>query len=142
MKINETAQISMQFVWIWITTPKRTQKHTETLTPQYENNKIHKMFYKKGKKYIHPEIENYLTPLALAIWIMDDGGWTKYGVRIATNDFKLTEVEFLIKVLKNKFNLDCTIQYLKDIDRYSIYVNFFRLIKRNSYLLQLLWKDG
>ena len=53
---------------------------------------------------------------------MDDGGWTKYGVRIATNDFELKEVEFLIKVLKNKFNLDCTIQYLKDINRYSIYI--------------------
>ena len=80
------------------------------------------MFYKKGKKYIDPQIENYSTPLALAILIIDDGGLTKYGVRIATNYFELREVEFLIRVLKNKFNLDCTVQYLKDIYRYSIYI--------------------
>jgi ubiquinol-cytochrome c reductase cytochrome b subunit len=67
------------------------------------------MFYHKGKKVfkLNPI---YLTPLALAIWIMDDGDWTKYGIRIATNYFELREVEFLIKVLKNKFNLDCTVQ--------------------------------
>ena len=33
------------------------------------------MFYHKGKKIIKPSIENYLTPLCLAVWIMDDRGW-------------------------------------------------------------------
>jgi len=35
---------------------------------------IYDMFYKKGKKIINSNIENYITPLALAVWIMDDGG--------------------------------------------------------------------
>ena len=44
---------------------------------------IYKMFYKNGKKRIHSNIGNYLTPLALAIWISDDGCWVQSGVRIS-----------------------------------------------------------
>lgn len=85
-------------------------------------NWIHEIFYKKGKKYINPKIENYITPLALAILIMDDGGSAKPGVRIATNSFNLEEVELLVKILKNKFDLDITVQHLKSINKYSIYI--------------------
>lgn len=85
-------------------------------------NWIHKMFYKKGRKYINKEIEQYLTPLALAIWIMDDGGWANPGVRIATNSFTIEEVNLLVSILEKKFKLNCTIQYLKNIDKYSIYI--------------------
>ena len=85
-------------------------------------NWIHDMFYHKGKKVIKPQIENYITPLSLAILISDDGCWAKPGVRIATNCFSLTEVELLVKILKNKFNLDCTIQLLKISSNYSIYI--------------------
>lgn len=85
-------------------------------------NWIHEIFYKKGKKYINPNIEKYITPLALAVLIMDDGGYAKPGVRISTNNFKLEEVELLVKILKNKFDLDITIQHLKPINKYSIYI--------------------
>ena len=85
-------------------------------------NWIHDMFYHKGKKVLKPQIENFITPLSLAILISDDGGWAKPGVRIATNCFSLTEVELLVKILKNKFNLDCTIQLLKISSNYSIYI--------------------
>jgi hypothetical protein len=83
---------------------------------------IHKMFYNKGKKTIPLNIYEYLTPLALAVWIMDDGGWTNYGVRIATNSFKLKEVELLQDVLKSKYNLETTIQNIYIKDQYSIYI--------------------
>ena len=85
-------------------------------------NWIHEMFYHKGKKVIKPLIENYMTPLCLAIWISDDGCWAKPGVRIATNCFSYSETELLVKILKNKFNLDCTIQLLKTSNNYSIYI--------------------
>lgn len=85
-------------------------------------NWIHDMFYRKGKKVIKPIIENYMTPLCLAIWISDDGCWVKPGVRIAANCFTYSEVELLVKILKNKFNLDCTIQLLKPSQNYSIYI--------------------
>lgn len=99
---------------------------------------IHKMFYKKGRKYINPGIVNYITPLSLAIWIMDDGGWAKPGVRLATNSFTLEEVKLLHNMLVKKFNLDCTIQHLKSIDRYSIYIKGSSITKLKELVLPFL----
>jgi len=85
-------------------------------------NWIYDMFYRKGKKIISPKLENYLTPLALAIWIMDDGGWANPGVRISTYNFSLDETKYLILLLKNLYNLDCTLQILKNGIQSSIYI--------------------
>lgn len=85
-------------------------------------NWLHEMFYHKGKKVINPMIEEFITPLCLAIWISDDGGWAKPGVRIATNSFSSAEIELLANILKKKFNLDCTIQFLKAGSNYSLYI--------------------
>jgi hypothetical protein len=83
---------------------------------------IHNMFYTKGKKRISPQLEKYLTPLALAIWIMDDGAWTKYGVRISANSFTLHEVEYLVSIMKKNFLLHCTVQNIYTANQYSIYI--------------------
>ena len=80
------------------------------------------MFYKNGKKIINKNIILYLTPLALAIWISDDGCWAKYGVRIACNSFTLKEVKLLVDMLNKNFELMCTIQKISIVDRYSIYI--------------------
>nr|QCW06952.1 hypothetical protein [Drechslerella brochopaga] len=80
------------------------------------------MMSKNGKKVISPNIEKYITPLALAIFIMDDGGWTKSGVRIATNNFKLEEVQLLAEIFKRKYNLDCTARRAETIGQYSLYI--------------------
>ena len=85
-------------------------------------NWIYDMFYHKGKKIIRTEIKKYLTPLALAVWIMDDGGWVNPGVRISTYSFNLKDVEFLVSLLKELYDLDCTIQILKDDTQASIYI--------------------
>lgn len=53
-------------------------------------------------------IGDYLTPLALAVWFMDDGKKHGYGYSFATNSFTLEEVDFLCKVLQSKFNLTAT----------------------------------
>lgn len=80
------------------------------------------MFYHKGKKVIKPMIENYMSPLSLAILISDDGCFAKPGVRLAVNCFSLEEVELLVQILKRKFKLECTIQTLKPSGNYSIYI--------------------
>ena len=85
-------------------------------------NWIHRMFYNNGRKEIPGNIYEYLTPLALAVWIMDDGGFTNYGIRLATNSFKLKEVELLQDVIKSKYNLETTIQNIYIKDQYSIYI--------------------
>jgi hypothetical protein len=53
---------------------------------------------------------------------MDDGGFANYGIRLATNSFKLKEVELLQEVIKSKYNLETTIQNIYIIDQYSIYI--------------------
>ena len=96
-------------------------------------NWIHKLFYKKGTKYINPQLEQYLTPLALAIWIQDDGCWASSGVRIATNCFELEEVKLLTNMLTKLYNLNCTIQNIEG--RYSIYITKESIPKLRDILL-------
>ena len=78
----------------------------------YSFNWIHEMFYKlidnKYIKFVPLNIEEYLTPLALAIWFMDDGTSLGKGARIATNCFTFEEVNFLCNVLKSRYNIIAT----------------------------------
>ena len=83
---------------------------------------IYKMFYKDGKKRIHSNLGNLLTPLALAIWISDDGCWVKSGVRISCHAFTLREVKLLIKILSENFGLICNVQNIGFLNKYSIYI--------------------
>ena len=74
------------------------------------------MFYTLNKldnkfvKIVPSNIEEYLTPVALAIWFMDDGSKLQKGAKIATNCFTFKEVLFLCEVLQKKYNLIVTVQ--------------------------------
>jgi hypothetical protein len=82
---------------------------------------LYKTFYNNNKKKVIPaNIANLLTPLALAIWIMDDGTWKNPGVRIATNSFTKEEVELLSSALYTKYNLCCSLQ--KNNGNYQLYI--------------------
>ena len=59
---------------------------------------------KKYKKIIPYNNADYLTPLALAVWFMDDGSKINNTVRIATNCFTYAEIENLSTVLYKKYN--------------------------------------
>jgi hypothetical protein len=61
-----------------------TQKYGDKLYEAYRFNTysftsllwLYKLFYTHSKKKVIPaNIADYLTPLALAIWILDDGTW-------------------------------------------------------------------
>lgn len=71
-------------------------------------NWIHEAFYINGVKVVPTIISDFLSPLALAIWIMDDGVWAGYGVRIATNSLTLVDVQRLCEVLNQKYGLVCS----------------------------------
>ena len=90
---------------------------------------IYKMFYKKGKKRIHSNLGNFLTPLALAIWISNDGCWAKSGIRISCNAFTLKEVKLLIKILSKNFGLICNVQNIGILNKYSIYIKSISIPK-------------
>lgn len=86
-------------------------------------NDIQAEWYNNNIKFVPQSIENYLTPLALAIWIMDDGGKVGSGLKLATNSFKYDDLLYLIKIFKDKYNLDATIQKTGVIDQYHIYIS-------------------
>ena len=84
---------------------------------------FYKIFYKNKVKVI-PSFNYlllFLTPLALAIWIMDNGTFKKPGVRIAINSFNKKEGELLIKVLKFKYNIDSSLH--KNSNQFQLYIN-------------------
>lgn len=89
---------------------------------------LHELFYKDGKKYINPDIQIYLTPIAFAYWFIDDGGWisSSKSIRISTVSFKKSEVELLQYMLKVNFSLSFTVQKLshtdKTKDQYNLYL--------------------
>lgn len=65
---------------------KTIRFHTWTYT---SFNFIHDLFYKNKIKQVPQNINEYLTPLALAIWIMDDGTKVSKGLKFCTNSFFL-----------------------------------------------------
>jgi hypothetical protein len=72
---------------------------------------LHNLFYLEGKKIIPSNIGDLLTPLGLAYLICDDGSWCKQGrkVILCTESFTLEDVNLLLNVLNDKFNLKCYI---------------------------------
>ena len=98
---------------------------------------MYDLFYEKKKKVIRKELGRYLTPLALAVWIMDDGGKVSAGLKLATNCFEEEEVEELKKILKEKYELEASKN--KDGKRWVIYVpkksmkRLARIVKGHIY---------
>ena len=77
-------------------------------------NWLHDMFYTldnlKGEyiKVIPLNLEEYLNPLALAIWFMNHGSISGSSVKIAINCFTDEELLFLCDLLKRKYNILCS----------------------------------
>lgn len=86
-------------------------------------NWIHELFYKDGKnKGVPSNIADYLTPLALAILIMDDGGKIGQGLKLSTNSFSFSDCNFLVKVPYENFKLKATVQSAGVENQYIIYI--------------------
>lgn len=75
----------------------------------YAISDLHKIWYKrvdkKLLKTIPLNIEQLLTPVALAHWLMGDGYFYNGSVIICTDNFTLDEVLTLMVILENKFLL-------------------------------------
>lgn len=98
-------------------------------------NYIYEMFYKNGKKVIPLNIEEYITPLALGIWIQDEGRKTSCGIRITTNRYRKEEVENIIYILNKKYNIDSYMRNHTNENKYNIYIP-----KRSMGKLKLIIK--
>lgn len=108
----------------WVTTgPKISMRYNEKRLPYSKSwwfrtvrhpeiTLFHKKFYPDGIKIIPKDIEDFLDPLAFAVWIMDDGSLNKDRIDISTYSFKLKEIWLLQKAIFNRFSLESN--YYKD----------------------------
>ena len=74
---------------------------------------LHNAWYKDGVKVLPKDLEFYLTPLSLAVWIRDDGHYTGCGTLLCTDNFTKKEVEQLSIILMRKFGLQTTLRLVK-----------------------------
>ena len=85
-------------------------------------NYYHQLFYKDGVKTIPINIMELLTARGLAYWAMDSGSKKGSGFIFCTDSYTLEDVQLLVKVLRDKFNLDATIQIGSNSKNYRIYI--------------------
>lgn len=101
--------------WYKSNNPKKNSVmlHTATIChPDF--NKFGEMFYTKDRIKIIPDnLNTYLTPLALAVWIMDDGNLNNVNMRIESSSFTKEENEKLVDYIKDCFNLDSKVMGFK-----------------------------
>jgi ubiquinol-cytochrome c reductase cytochrome b subunit len=72
-------------------------------------NWIYHAFYQNKIKVVPSIIDQLLTPLSLAVWIMDDGGVHPSGMIISTYNFTFNDIILLQKALKLNFDLDTSV---------------------------------
>lgn len=89
-------------------------------------NWIYEEWYPRKLRKIIPisgTLDRHLSPMALAVWIMDDG--TRYknkGLRLCTNFFTLKEVQYLAQLLENKYKLNTSIHKTGVVNQYGLYI--------------------
>jgi len=85
-------------------------------------NWVYDLWYVNNIKVVPSNIGDYLNPIALAIWIMDDGSKVGSGLKLCTNSFTYLECLLLVRVLFDNFNLKSTIQSAGVSEQYNIYI--------------------
>lgn len=85
-------------------------------------NWIHNAWYINGIKRVPKDISEYLTPLAIAIWIMDDGSRVGAGIKWSTNSFAYQDCLLLCKVLSDIYGLKTSVQSAGYPNQYVVYV--------------------
>jgi ubiquinol-cytochrome c reductase cytochrome b subunit len=90
-------------------------------------------FNEQAVKQIPGNIEDLLTPRALAVWLMDDGGVSGVGVKISTEGAqRYSEVVRLQEVLQKKFGLLTTIQRHKS--RWILYFPKSQMVRLSTWV--------
>ena len=98
------------------------------LTPYY------RLFYASGKKQA-PEME--LSPLALAVWFMDDGCKSRSSVYLNTQQFDLSSQSALLRQLRDQWGIEGTLNKDKTYYRVRLSVEGTRKLAKliEPYLL-------
>ena len=85
--------------------------------------KFYDEFYISGKKVIPANIAEYLTPVSLQNWIIDDGGYTGSGLKLYTNAFNLEDLNLLVEAINKNFSIRVRIHKSSIKDQYTLYIS-------------------
>ena len=91
-------------------------------------NSFREAFYPDGKKLVPYNIDELLTDIGLAHWIMDDGSKQGNGLHLNVYAFSPECVDRLINVLTNKFGLKCSIHFKDDKTRIYVFKESMELL--------------
>lgn len=75
-------------------------------------NWIHDLWYVNNVKIVPKSIGEYLTPLALSIWIMDAGTRVSGGLKLSTGSFSYSDCLLLSQVLYSNFGLKSSVKFV------------------------------
>ena len=67
-------------------------------------------FYLGGHKIVPSDVSELLSPLAAAVWFMDDGSADHTGVTLQTHSFRDVEVQRLRAALSERFDIVATLR--------------------------------
>ena len=83
-------------------------------------DELRRKFYLGQKKIVPKEIKRFLTPLALSVWIMDDGTREGNQLRLNTQSFSRDENECLIAILEATLGIKTNLNRDKDMYRLRV----------------------
>ena len=91
---------------------------------------LHDAFYVNRIKKLPRQIDEWMSPLVLSVWIMDDGARDGNQLRINSQSFSLEENEILIDILKAKLGITATINRDKDKFRLRVSANSLPILRQ------------
>ena len=123
------------FLKEWVLTPPQIKKHV-FYVKERENYRFAtvshgslrfyaQQFYQDGKKVMPKLIGKLLTPLALAVWFMDDGSIKSNhhkALVIHAQSFEKIDLEKAIKVLESKYSIKANLRKRDDGSGYVLYL--------------------
>jgi len=134
LKFEHSSKQSLYVDWLYeqfkdwvLTTPKKKPKHLKGV--KYENYYFQtlsvgqfrfygKSFYDgRGRKHVPKQIGHWLTPLALAVWFMDDGSSkSKHhkAVILNTQSFSGRDLNLLRRALLDGFGIEASLRKQKE----------------------------
>lgn len=78
------------------------------------------LWYVNGIKRVPSNIEEYFTPLCIAIWFMDDGSKNNCSYYLHTEGFLLEDIEYLRNLFKTKYNINTKLHNMRG--KHIIYI--------------------
>jgi hypothetical protein len=99
-----------------------------------ELTRYYRLFYEEGRKRV-PEVE--LSPLALAVWFMDDGCRSRNAVYLNTQQFDVAGQQMLLSMLEWQWGINGPLNRDKCYHRIRVSVDGTRRLSRliEPYLL-------